>query len=99
HEVRHLDQCESEGRRRLFFRYWAAKESFLKYTGTGLSASLSGFEVSFEREEPRILKPGFLQQIYMKECRMDADYVCFVCSESSETPEIIPFVFSVHPPV
>ena len=93
HEVLRLEQCESEARRRLFFKYWSAKESFLKYTGTGLSASLSGFEVSFEEQDPRVLKPEGLPQVYMKECRIDADYVCFVCSESPEIPEIIPFVF------
>jgi len=93
-EIRKLEECRADERRTLFFRYWAAKESFLKYTGTGLSASLSGFEISFEEKEVKILKTDFQQRIYLQACPIDEEYACFVCSESPDAPEIIPFRFA-----
>lgn len=36
----------------LFFRYWSVKESFLKYTGSGLSSPLSASEVRFDDHRP-----------------------------------------------
>lgn len=93
-EIRNLEQCGEETCAELFFRYWSAKESFLKYTGTGLSASLSGFEILFEGRHVRISKPGFQQQVYIQECQIDKGYKCYVCSEYPEAPEIREFVFA-----
>lgn len=93
-EILHLEKCETEWRTDLFFSYWSAKESFLKYTGTGLTASLAGFEIIFEGKDIQIAKPDFHTRVYMKECRIEEDYKCFVCSEYPEMPEIFPFVFT-----
>ena len=92
-EIRQLEQCAEEMRSDLFFRYWSAKESYLKYTGTGLSASLSGFEVRFEKQGIRVVSQDSLKPIYLSECALDNNYKCFVCSECPEVPEIIPFAF------
>lgn len=94
YEIAVLEACHDEmSRVELFFRYWSAKESFLKYTGTGLSASLSGFEVQFGESEIKIVKSDLQDQIYLKECRIAPEYTCCICSECPEDPEIIPFVF------
>lgn len=93
-EIRQLEQCAESGRNDLFFRFWSAKESFLKYTGTGLSGSLSGFEVRFEKQGIRVLSPNSLQSVYLSECALDKDYKCFVCSEYPEAPDILPFAFA-----
>lgn len=92
-EIENLEKCKAELRTGLFYNYWSAKESFLKYTGTGLTASLTGFEIIFEGKEIQIVKPGFQPCVYLKECRIGENYKCFVCSEYPGTPEIFPFVF------
>lgn len=94
HEIKNLETCEEELRTDLFFRYWSAKESFLKYTGTGLSASLSGFEIWFEGQDIRILKPDFQPKVYIQECPIHEDYKCFVCSGYSHVPKVSQFVFA-----
>lgn len=93
-EIRQLEQCAEEMRSDLFFRYWSAKESFLKYTGTGLSGSLSGFEVRFEKQGIQVVSQDSLQPVYLSECALDKDYKCFVCSECPGAPEILPFAFA-----
>lgn len=46
-EYDYLMSCDEEKRKTLFFRLWAAKESYLKYRGKGLSFSLKKLEVTF----------------------------------------------------
>lgn len=88
-EILKLDACEKDQQADLFFRYWSVKESFLKYTGEGLAASLSGFQVCFEEHKIQIIrKNDQLENVYIHECQIDQEYKCFVCSEKAEIPEI-----------
>lgn len=87
-EVQQLERLDGELQTDLFFRYWSVKESFLKYTGEGLAASLSGFEVCFQDAGISIKKMEVLQPVFIRECCIDPDYKCFVCSETDELPEI-----------
>ena len=89
-EVRVLENLPEDRQADAFFRYWSAKESFLKYTGTGLSASLSGFEVCFG-EQVRIRKGNLYEPVSVRECYLDKDYKCFVCYAEPEVPGIFSF--------
>ena len=46
-EYDYLMSCGKEERKLLFFRLWTAKESYLKYLGTGFSLSPKHLEVTF----------------------------------------------------
>lgn len=77
----------------LFFNYWSVKESFLKYIGTGLSGSLSNFEVIFSDQDIWIKKGHSRLDVTIHECPIDPEYSCFVCSQNNITPTIFPFAF------
>lgn len=87
-EVSFLEKMAGKEQDSLFYRYWAAKESFLKYTGTGLAGSLSSFWVDFNSEKSSVVQTGE-KEVYMNECCIDDQYACFVCSGKEEIPEII----------
>ena len=77
----------------LFYRYWAVKESFLKYKGKGLSGSLAGFCMETVDGETVIRQEGKKIPVYLKECRIASGYCCFICAETADLPEILPFSF------
>ena len=89
-EFRNLQSYTDEQQRDLFYRYWSVKESFLKYTGKGLSASLSGFLVCFTPTGVRLYGERTEQKVYIRECLIDDAYCCYVCSETTELPCIYP---------
>lgn len=90
-EIQCLQSLAGDEQDDLFFRYWSVKESFLKYTGSGLSSPLSGFEVRFDHPRPRIFLAENLQNLRISACPVDSAYKCFVCAETSEDPVITPF--------
>ncbi len=87
-EIRVLQALPEGQQTDAFFSYWSVKESFLKYTGTGLSASLSGFEVLFEGDAIRIRQPEGIERVWVRGCPIDPQYKCYVCSAGDEFPEI-----------
>lgn len=91
-EVEALERAPLPDQDSLFFRLWSIKESFLKYTGTGLSASLSSFQVKSEDNIPYILQhDGQRLPVHIRQCRIDENYACYVCAESEDIPELIQF--------
>ena len=91
-EIQCLQNLAGDAQDELFFRYWSVKESFLKYTGSGLSSPLSGFEVRFDDHRPRIFQSENLRNLSISACPVDPAYKCFVCAETTEEPGIFPFL-------
>lgn len=44
-----LASCQKEQREKLFFRMWSIKESYIKFTGKGMSQGLDSFEIDWEK--------------------------------------------------
>ena len=91
-EIQCLQNLAGDAQDELFFRYWSVKESFLKYTGSGLSSPLSGFEVRFDGHRPRIFQSENIRNLSISACPVDPAYKCFVCAETTEEPGIFPFL-------
>lgn len=76
-----------EEKKRLFYKYWTIKESFLKAVGTGFHTSLDTFWICMEEETPQII-----QDVNNRSygCRLldfaDEDYEAAVCWESGLDP-------------
>ncbi len=87
-EIKMLDGLSGDRQDHCFFSYWAVKESFLKYKGTGLTKPLSSFFVEFASGGISLYEETLLP-LYVRECLIDDRYKCFVCSEQDEIPEII----------
>jgi 4'-phosphopantetheinyl transferase len=85
-EIAALWSAGEETRRRLFTDYWAIKESFLKYLGTGLSRPLSTFRVEIG-EAGIFLREGDTRlPVHVYPCEIDAAYSCFTCGEAGDPP-------------
>ena len=86
-EIRQLEDIwEEEKQVELFYRLWSVKESFLKYTGEGLSASLSAFRVKFEQAIVLLRQGMEKREVKISECKIDPSYVSYICSGNREIP-------------
>jgi 4'-phosphopantetheinyl transferase len=54
-EFKILEATPPKEQAQLFFRFWTAKEAYLKAIGTGLSGSLAEVEVVIDESQPRYL--------------------------------------------
>lgn len=85
-ELWELETATAEHLDDLFFTYWAVKESYLKYIGTGLSSPLSSFQVVAGDQRIRISGENDFAGVHIHPCHIDRDYKCFVCSAGDEMP-------------
>lgn len=91
-----LSELTGEEQSCLFFDYWSVKESFLKYTGSGLSRSLSSFYVDKTPAGISIYEGTRLVPVFIHPCAVNDAYSCFICSANSITPEMVPLELSFY---
>lgn len=79
------EEADAQEKKRVFYEYWALKESFLKALGTGFQTSLEDFSIEMGASGPKIL-----QKINEKkyQCRCldfaEGNYTAAVCREGME---------------
>lgn len=78
-EYEYLMSCDEEKRKTLFFRLWAAKESYLKYKGIGLSLSLKKLEVTLGETLAMKQEGKSVLSVFKEE--ITTDYVVTMCYE------------------
>lgn len=80
-EVRVLTSLHGIKQDQLFFNYWSVKESYLKYTGMGLTRPLNSFFAMFVGERVSLYEGEKELPVYVNSCPVDAGYACYVCGE------------------
>ena len=83
-EVAMLKSLSGTEQDRLFFNYWAVKESFLKCIGTGLTRPLNTFIVKFTGIKIVLCEERNVLPLCVSVCPVDPDYACYVCGESEK---------------
>lgn len=93
-EIEQLKSVSVERKDRLFYDFWSVKESFLKYTGTGLTRPLNSFQVTFEERGIFLHEGDKKLPLEVRECPVDHRYSCFVCGRQKEPPHVQEFLIS-----
>lgn len=95
-EVGFLESLGAEEAVKAFYRLWAQKESYMKYTGLGFGIPLNSFEIKETNGGPHVWRgTAKVQDIFFNTAAIHKDYVLWVCGEDEEirlvqrTPEII----------
>lgn len=92
-EVSHLEKItDAEDKRLEFYRIWTAKESFVKAIGQGFRISPVSFAAIPSPHCP-VVQTVTDKQLFVKSFSLDAAYICSVCSEYSDTPDITELSF------
>lgn len=86
-EYTFLLKLASESQDLGFSQIWAAKESYIKYLGTGLATPLNSFQVQFEIDKSNWTAKIQGQDLYFKNVKGPEDYVIWSCSESDGVTE------------
>ncbi|WP_232697219.1 4'-phosphopantetheinyl transferase family protein [Brevibacillus daliensis] len=73
----------------IFFRYWACKESYIKYVGKGISYKLSSFTIQLGSSSDihEVHENGRDTGIRCREYQVDPGYKMAVCAKSISFPE------------
>jgi len=81
-EIESLKKISGKEQDEKFFELWAAKESFIKYTASGLSRSLSSFEIVANK-----IKDGdeYLN-LFIRPCVIDTAYKSYITTELVSEP-------------
>ena len=85
---RFFSRCEHEEIRKAenpvqkFFEYWTLKESYIKFTGTGLSQPLNSFSLKFlANAEVRVeANAGLLAGVYFRQYEIEDGYKAAACA-------------------
>lgn len=74
---------------RMFYRFWTAKESFLKATGFGLQLPLSEFEIDLSGDTPIVRQSADKREFYFREFTEIPGYCCTLCLAETTCPEAL----------
>ena len=96
--VREIDIYERlDGREKTFFRFWTAKESFIKAIGEGMSVSLGDIEIFLGESEKRVNPVRFSGNTetgyYVKEYDLSDPYRYACCSTEDSFPETMTVIY------
>ncbi|WP_379155579.1 4'-phosphopantetheinyl transferase family protein [Paenibacillus sp. sgz5001063] len=76
-----------------FYQLWTAKESYIKFKGTGLSMPLNSFSLHISAERIELVEqdgsPVAQVECYFKSFHLSANYKVTLCSESPHYPKEI----------
>ena len=78
-----LDCTEQEERKKLFFRYWTMKESYIKFTGEGLHCPLSSFTIEKDENDNMVIYQEKLK-LFLSEIDILGEYCISICSPDKE---------------
>ena len=84
-EIEILKSLSGRAQDNMFFKFWSAKESFVKYTGAGLTRPLASFEIVGNKIKA---KENFLN-LYLLPLSIDSDYSSYITTASLESVELI----------
>lgn len=74
---------------RMFYRFWTAKESFLKATGFGLQLPLSKFEIDLSGDTPTVRQDADKREFFFREYTEIPGYCCTLCLAETTCPEAL----------
>lgn len=78
---------DEKAREALFFRFWSIKESYLKFTGHGISKGLDSFQIDFKEKKIREQNHAFEEysaRFEIIELEGLSDYAISVCMKEKE---------------
>lgn len=75
-----LEACSKEERKKMFFRMWSIKESYIKLTGRGMAEGLNTFEIDWQGN--RIVRTEIQErtEAYFEEYSSLPEYCFCVCT-------------------
>ncbi len=84
-----LNNLEGEAKLEYFFDLWTMKESYLKYTGKGLSEPLNSFTVKKSENRFTLSHSNIKEIVYLKQYDFEKGYKLAVCSAVNDFSEEI----------
>jgi len=84
-----LNNLSGKEKLEYFFDLWTMKESYLKYTGKGLSEPLNSFTIKKSGKNFTLSHPTSNESVYLKQYEIDKGYKLAVCSEINNFDEQI----------
>ncbi len=91
-ENKNLKNLSGNEKLEYFFDLWTMKESYLKYTGKGLSEPLNSFTVKKSGNNFTLSHHSSKENVYLKQYEIDKGYKLAVCSEVNEFCDEIKFM-------
>ncbi|MBR2788807.1 MAG: 4'-phosphopantetheinyl transferase superfamily protein [Erysipelotrichaceae bacterium] len=80
-----MAQKDEEERKRLFFLYWVIKESFIKYSGKGLSQALNSFRIDIGKNgKITVYQDGKLSELNFRHFDEIEGYRIGSCTEDED---------------
>lgn len=79
-----LNETPVKEKKSIFFKFWTAKESYVKMLGDGLTKSLSSFYVLFENEKTTIFDEGEKRSCFINFFLPDESHIISTCSENEQ---------------